>query len=714
MTFLDWLDRLVIGGSGGSGGGGYPEPTGTKQITANGTHDVKDFASADVNVTFNPAGEEYDFFEVTAVKTPLSLVQDFVYDGGARVAVDTTTAGQISSGQKVCIKGEYAYAYNYNWAFGSMWVWGTVAGRIARTGYTELILNRSAFVIWPSHDLPTTSIHSEGSTRIFGLGGVNVDYPYFMITGATFDAAPTVGGTVSVTIPSGFGAPGTGDHVAIIGTYNGTTYAVHGTANGSNLTFTVTVDAVVASGGGSSPVPAAYGTPSEEGTKDADYPGYYVVGDTILDSPQYPTGTAPAVGTKLAFHADIEDDNNVKIADLWYWGTVEGYEDEGEEPDPDYDYAIIRVDGLDMHQTGTYPVKSITAKGTQNVTGYNRVNIDYSDVVPEGYKVAGSGRVTPDSALPHRIGETITVDCYEEEVGSRIAVGDLLATDMFIRSQSRPYVNYGKLWLWGTVTAVEDVAEYNYQRATIASVSGMAIRKLTEFPALTITANGTHDVTGMSQVTVNVPASSGPRAEENAIVAGTLSGNYVNNDVTSVGLRAFTAFSGLTGLSLASCVTVGEYACDNLGALKTLSLPVCKTIEQYAFRNSGVESVVLESCDWIQAYAFSGSQLTTLDLKNQVLNEYGRQGRILINAFDSSNLTTLIIRGQTNTWFAASSSILQGTPIASGNGYIYVPAALVSAYKTADGWSTYSAQFRALEDYTVDGTVTGDLDLTKI
>lgn len=33
---------------------GYPEPTGTKNITTNGTHDVKDFASADVNVPIPP------------------------------------------------------------------------------------------------------------------------------------------------------------------------------------------------------------------------------------------------------------------------------------------------------------------------------------------------------------------------------------------------------------------------------------------------------------------------------------------------------------------------------------------------------------------------------------------------------------------------------------------------------------------------------------
>lgn len=57
---------------------------------------------------------------------------------------------------------------------------------------------------------------------------------------------------------------------------------------------------------------------------------------------------------------------------------------------------------------------------------------------------------------------------------------------------------------------------------------------------------------------------------------------------------------------------------------------------------------------------------------------------------------------------------LKNTAIESGTGYIYVPAALVDAYKTADVWSAYADQFRALEDYTVDGTTTGALDATKV
>lgn len=51
--------------------------------------------------------------------------------------------------------------------------------------------------------------------------------------------------------------------------------------------------------------------------------------------------------------------------------------------------------------------------------------------------------------------------------------------------------------------------------------------------------------------------------------------------------------------------------------------------------------------------------------------------------------------------------------------YFYVPRDLIDAYKTDAIYSILLGypkgyQLRALEDYTVDGTITGDIDLTKI
>jgi hypothetical protein len=53
-------------------------------------------------------------------------------------------------------------------------------------------------------------------------------------------------------------------------------------------------------------------------------------------------------------------------------------------------------------------------------------------------------------------------------------------------------------------------------------------------------------------------------------------------------------------------------------------------------------------------------------------------------------------------------------PSGSKDGYIYVPSSLVDSYTANSKWSTYATQFRALESYTVDGTITGALDKSKI
>lgn len=71
----------------------------------------------------------------------------------------------------------------------------------------------------------------------------------------------------------------------------------------------------------------------------------------------------------------------------------------------------------------------------------------------------------------------------------------------------------------------------------------------------------------------------------------------------------------------------------------------------------------------------------------------------------------LILRAETVCTLENISGVSSGS---SSLIYIYVPRNLVEEYKAATNWSTYAAQFRVLEDYTVDGTTTGELDETKI
>jgi hypothetical protein len=81
---------------------------------------------------------------------------------------------------------------------------------------------------------------------------------------------------------------------------------------------------------------------------------------------------------------------------------------------------------------------------------------------------------------------------------------------------------------------------------------------------------------------------------------------------------------------------------------------------------------------------------------------------------DCPVLKTFIIRQSDSVCTLTYTYTFKNTLIESGNGYIYVPDSLLDQYRQATNWAAYADQIRALEDYTVDGTTTGELDESKI
>lgn len=87
----EMVAALLFKKLGGSGGGGYPEPTGTKQITANGTGiDVKDFAEADVNVP-----NTYQQGDEGKVVSNGSLVNQSSRNINSNGTIDTTLNNEV-------------------------------------------------------------------------------------------------------------------------------------------------------------------------------------------------------------------------------------------------------------------------------------------------------------------------------------------------------------------------------------------------------------------------------------------------------------------------------------------------------------------------------------------------------------------------------------------------------------------------------------------
>lgn len=165
----------------------------------------------------------------------------------------------------------------------------------------------------------------------------------------------------------------------------------------------------------------------------------------------------------------------------------------------------------------------------------------------------------------------------------------------------------------------------------------------------------------------------------------------------------------MTVLSNSIVTSLRTRACQGATKLTTVNLPMVTSLGSYAFYQcSGLVTVKLPKLTSVSTQTFySCTKLKHADC--------GQLGNIPAQTFNAcSALTELILRKTSSVCTLSNVNGVNNTPIGQGTGYVYVPAALIESYKTATNWVTFANQFRALENYTVDGTITGELDENKI
>lgn len=137
--------------------------------------------------------------------------------------------------------------------------------------------------------------------------------------------------------------------------------------------------------------------------------------------------------------------------------------------------------------------------------------------------------------------------------------------------------------------------------------------------------------------------------------------------------------------------SVGDYAFYYCTFVKPTFGDNCTKIGYEPFYYCyAIEGINTNKVTEIGSYAFFGSKnLSKADLPNVI--------RISSDVFNWTKLETLILRS--NKVCSLASGAFYGTPIEKGEGYIYVPKALIEQYKVATNWVTFANQFRAIEDY---------------
>ena len=183
---------------------------------------------------------------------------------------------------------------------------------------------------------------------------------------------------------------------------------------------------------------------------------------------------------------------------------------------------------------------------------------------------------------------------------------------------------------------------------------------------------------------------------------GSLTDVDLPNCTSATGTSHFSKCVGLENVNLPlleNTVYSMFYGCI---ALKSIALPSVKTL-LYAFDSCHfLERVDLPSATYINTIFLKCTSLKGILLRSETLCAISR--------------SNVIVSNQHFHFYGTYDATYN--PDSLQDGYVYVPKALVESYQTATNWATIYAAipnvFRALEDYTVDGTITGELDESKI
>lgn len=164
-------------------------------------------------------------------------------------------------------------------------------------------------------------------------------------------------------------------------------------------------------------------------------------------------------------------------------------------------------------------------------------------------------------------------------------------------------------------------------------------------------------------------------------------------NATSIGSYAFSDDTNLTTVNIPNATSIGSYAFKQCYDLKNINPINVTTISTQAFAScNGLESIELIKITKIDNYGFRWCYA----LKKVVIEQTDSVCVFGTNVFDAC----CHIVGTTTTAWGVTHN-----PDKLKDGYIYVPASLLSQYKVATNLATYESQIIGHQDFNVGDTL---------
>ena len=178
--------------------------------------------------------------------------------------------------------------------------------------------------------------------------------------------------------------------------------------------------------------------------------------------------------------------------------------------------------------------------------------------------------------------------------------------------------------------------------------------------------------------------------------------------VTRFGSYIFYKCTSLESIDFPLLQTISDSFCRECTNLKQVNLPKLRLFGSHCFENcTSLTNISLPSGTRFASYCFQNcSTLDSVDVgKLEKIDDY-----VFVNCYSLKSFTILNkikVASLYNTYVFNNCYHILGTTNATYNpnglkdGYIYVPASLLSQYKVATNWSSFASQIVGHQDYSI-------------